>query len=31
MTEKKKSQVTEETQNEELQEELQTEDKPEII
>ena len=31
MTKKKKSQVTEETQNEELQEELQTEDKPEII
>ncbi|MDC1303185.1 nucleotide exchange factor GrpE [Pelagibacterales bacterium] len=31
MTKKKKSPVTEETQNEELQEELQTEDKPEII
>jgi molecular chaperone GrpE len=31
MTKKKKSPVTEEAQNEELQEELQTEDKPEII
>ncbi|MDC3262902.1 nucleotide exchange factor GrpE [Pelagibacterales bacterium] len=31
MTKKKKSPVTEETQNEESQEELQTEDKPEII
>ena len=31
MTKKKKSTVTEEAQNEELQEELQTEDKPEII
>ena len=31
MTKKKKSPVTEETQNEELQEDLQTEDKPEII
>jgi molecular chaperone GrpE len=30
MTKKKKSPVTEEAQNEELQEELQTEDKPEI-
>ena len=31
MTKKKKSPVTKEAQNEELQEELQTEDKPEII
>ena len=31
MTKKKKSPVTEEAQNEELQEELQAEDKPEII
>ena len=31
MTKKKKSPVTEEAQNEELQEDLQTEDKPEII
>ena len=31
MTKKKKSPVTEKAQNEELQEELQTEDKPEII
>ena len=31
MTKKKKSPVTEEAQNESLQEELQTEDKPEII
>ena len=31
MTKKKKSLITEEAQNEELQEELQTEDKPEII
>ena len=31
MTKKRKSPVTEEAQNEELQEELQTEDKPEII
>ena len=31
MTQKKKSPVTEEAQNEELPEELQTEDKPEII
>ena len=31
MTKKKKSPVTEEAQNEELREELQTEDKPEII
>ena len=31
MTKKKKSPVTEEAQNEELQEELQTEDKPKII
>ena len=31
MTKKKKSPVTEEAKNEELQEELQTEDKPEII
>ena len=31
MTKKKKSPVTEEAQNEELQEELQTEDKPETI
>ena len=31
MTKKKKSPVTEEAQNEELQEELQTEDKKEII
>ena len=31
MTKKKKSPVTEEAHNEELQEELQTEDKPEII
>ena len=31
MTKKKKSPITEEAQNEELQEELQTEDKPEII
>jgi molecular chaperone GrpE len=31
MTKKKKSPVTEEAQNEELQEKLQTEDKPEII
>ena len=31
MTKKKKSPVTEEAQNEELQEELQTKDKPEII
>ena len=31
MTKKKKSPITEEAQNEELQEDLQTEDKPEII